>query len=326
MLESTMVTAILLTVITAATPLLLAATGELVVERSGVLNLGMEGMMAMGAVGGFAAANLTESTGFIGNISPQLAEFIHPTFIGVLAAAICGVITAVPFAFLVINLAANQVATGLSLTLLGLGAAAMIGEPFLGLPGERLPALNFFGLSNIPIIGPILFAQDGLVYFSLLLVPVVTWFLFRTRAGLSLRAVGENHESAHNLGLNVPAIRWMAVLFGGGCAGLGGGYLSLAYTPLWTENMVAGRGWIALALVVFATWIPTRIAIGAYLFGAVTILGFHAQSAGVPIPSQFISALPYLATIIVLVLISRNRAKLRANTPAALGRPFVPAR
>jgi len=309
MFDSAMITAILLTVITAATPLLLAATGELVVERSGVLNLGMEGMMAMGAVGGFAAANLSGST-----------------LLGVIAAALCGMAISIPFAFLVINLAANQVATGLSLTLLGLGAAAMLGEPFLGLPGERLPALAIPGLSDIPFLGPILFGQDGLVYFSLLLVPAVIWFLFRSRAGLSLRAVGENHESAHNLGLNVPAIRWMAVLFGGACAGLGGGYLSLAYTPLWTENMVAGRGWIALALVVFATWLPARVAVGAYLFGAVTILGFHAQGAGVRIPSQFISALPYLATIIVLVLISRNKAKLRANTPAALGKPFVPTR
>lgn len=304
-----MITLVLLTVITAATPLLLASTGELVVERSGVLNLGMEGMMAMGAVGGFAAANLSGST-----------------FLGVLAAAFCGMAIAVPFAFLVINLAANQVATGLSLTLLGLGAAAMLGEPFLGLPGEKLPKLAIPVLSGIPAIGPVIFAQDGLVYLSLLLVPAVTWFLFRTRAGLSLRAVGENHESAHNLGLRVVAIRWAAVLFGGACAGLGGGYLSLAYTPQWTENMVAGRGWIALALVVFATWIPFRVAVGAYLFGAVTILGFHAQAAGVRIPSQFISALPYLATIIVLVLISRNKAKLRANTPAALGKPFVPAR
>ena len=309
MLDGGMITAVLLTIITAATPLLLASAGELVVERSGVLNLGMEGMMAMGAVGGFAAANLSGST-----------------LLGVIAAAFCGMAIALPFAFLVINLAANQVATGLSLTLLGLGAAAMIGEPFLGRPGEKLPKLAVPGLSDIPVVGPVLFAQDALVYLSILLVPAITWFLFRTRAGLALRAVGENHESAHNLGLKVILIRWLAVLFGGACAGLGGAYLSLAYTPQWTENMVAGRGWIALALVVFATWIPSRVAVGAYLFGAVTILGFHAQAAGVRIPSQFISALPYLATIIVLVLISRNKAKLRANTPAALGRPFVPAR
>ena len=307
--DASIITAIILTVITASTPLLLAATGELVVERSGVLNLGVEGMMAMGAVGGFVAAKVTGST-----------------FLGVLSAATCGVLLAVPFAFLVINLAANQVATGLSLTLLGLGAAAMIGESFLGLPGLRLPKLDIPVLSDLPFVGPIVLAQDGLVYFSLFLLPVVTWFLFRSRAGLALRAVGENHDSATNLGINVFRIRWLAVLFGGACAGLGGGYLSLAYTPQWTENMVAGRGWIALALVVFATWIPLRVAAGAYLFGAVTILGFHAQAAGVPVAAQLISSLPYLATIFVLVLISQNRAKLRANTPAGLGKPFVPAR
>ncbi len=324
--DASFLTLVLMTVITAATPLLLAATGELVVERSGVLNLGVEGMMAMGAVGGFAAAHMVNSTAILSDISPVLAEIVHPAFIGVLGAALCGMITAVPFAFLVINLAANQVATGLSLTLLGLGAAAMLGESFLGRPGERLPKLDVAGLSDLPFAGPVLFGQDGLVYFSFLLVAAVSWFLFRTRRGLSLRAIGENHDSAHNLGMSVLKVRWLAVLFGGACAGLGGGYLSLAYTPQWTENMVAGRGWIALALVVFATWIPTRVMIGAYLFGAVTILGFHAQAAGVRIPSQFLSALPYLATIIVLVLISQNRAKLRANTPAVLGKPFVPAR
>ena len=307
--DVSIITAVVLTIITASTPLLLAATGELVAERSGVLNLGVEGMMAMGAVGGFIAAKVTGST-----------------LLGITASAIFGVLLAAPFAFLVINLAANQVATGLSLTLLGLGSAAMIGESFLGLPGLRLPNLHIPVLSDLPFIGPVLFSQDVLVYFSLALLPIVTWFLFRSRAGLALRAIGENQDSANNLGLNVFRARWAAVLFGGACAGLGGGYLSLAYTPQWTENMVSGRGWIALALVVFATWIPYRVAVGAYLFGAVTILGFHAQAAGVPIPSQFISSLPYLATILVLVLISRNRAKLRANTPAGLGRPFIPAR
>jgi ABC-type uncharacterized transport system permease subunit len=302
-------TAIVLTVITAATPLLLAALGELVAERSGVLNLGLEGMMAVGAVCGFVAANLSGST-----------------FLGVLAAALAGALLAVPFAFLVINLATNQVATGLSLTLLGLGVAAMIGESYVGRPGIRLPRLDIPGLSDIPFLGPVLFGQDGLVYLSFALVAGIAWFLFRSRAGLTLRAVGDAHESAHNLGIGVIAVRWAAVMFGGACAGLGGGYLSLGYTPLWTENMTAGRGWIALALVVFATWRPWRAAVGAYLFGAVAILGFHAQGAGVRIPSQFISSLPYLATILVLVLISRNRTLMRANTPACLGRPFVPAR
>jgi ABC-type uncharacterized transport system permease subunit len=304
-----MLTAIVLTVITAATPLLLAALGELVAERSGVLNLGVEGMMAVGAVCGFVAAHLSGST-----------------FAGVTAAGLAGALLAVPFAFLVINLAANQVATGLSLTLLGLGLAAMIGESYVGRPGVRLPRLNISGLTDIPFFGPVLFGQDGLVYLSFALVVVLSWFLFRARAGLTLRAVGDAHESAHNLGIRVLAVRWAAVMFGGVCAGLGGGYLSLGYTPLWTENMTAGRGWIALALVVFATWMPWRAAVGAYLFGTVAILGFYAQGAGVRIPSQFISSLPYLATILVLVVISRNRTLMRANTPACLGRPFVPAR
>jgi general nucleoside transport system permease protein len=302
-------TAIVLTVITAATPLLLAALGELVAERSGVLNLGVEGMMAVGAACGFIAAYVTGSP-----------------FLGVLAAAAAGAILAAPFAFLVINLAANQVATGLSLTLLGLGVAAMIGEGYVGRPGVRLPRLDIPGLTDIPFFGPVLFGQDALVYLSLALVAATAWFLTRSRAGLTLRAVGDAHHSAHNLGIKVAAVRWAAVLFGGACAGLGGGYLSLGYTPLWTEDMTAGRGWIAVALVVFATWIPWRAAVGAYLFGAVAILGFYAQGAGVRIPSQFISSLPYLATILVLVIISRNRALMRANTPACLGRPFVPAR
>ncbi len=309
MVDAGIITAIILTVITAATPLLLAAIGELVVERSGVLNLGVEGMMIAGAIGGFAAANLTGSTA-----------------IGVVVAAIAGAVISMPFGILVINLAANQVATGLSLTLFGLGAAAMVGEPFLGTPGIKLPKLDSPGLTDMPVIGPILFGQDGLVYLSFVLGAATGWFLKRSRAGLTLRAVGDSHDSAHNLGISVRKVRWVAVLFGGACAGLGGGYLSLAYTPLWTETMTAGRGWIALALVVFSSWLPWRVAVGAYLFGAVTILGFHAQGAGIRIPSQFISALPYLATIVVLVIISRNKTLLRINTPACLGKPFVPAR
>jgi len=307
--DSAILTAVLLTIVTAATPLLLAAIGELVAERSGVLNLGVEGMMAVGAVAGFVAANLSGST-----------------LLGAFAAAAAGAVLAAPFAFLVVNLAANQVATGLSLTLLGLGISAMLGERFVGLPGLKLPQLEIPLLSDLPVVGPVLFGADGLVYLSFALVACVSWFLFRSRAGLKLRAVGDSHASAHNLGLSVRGTRWAAVLFGGACAGLGGGYLSLAYTPLWTENMTAGRGWIALALVVFASWRPVRLAAGAYLFGAVTILGFHAQSLGVRIPSQFISSLPYLATILVLVIISSNRLAVRANTPASLGKPFVPAR
>ena len=309
MVDAGIITAFVLTVITASTPLLLAAVGELVVERSGVLNLGIEGMMIVGAIGGFAAANLTGST-----------------TIGVLAAAAAGAVLSIGFAFLVINLAANQVATGLSLTLFGLGAAAMVGEPFLGIPGIKLPKLDIPGLTDIAVIGPVLFGQDALVYLSFILVAATSWFLVRSRAGLTLRAVGDSHDSAHNLGISVRKVRWTAVLFGGACAGLAGGYLSLGYTPLWTENITAGRGWIALALVVFSSWLPWRIVIGAYLFAAATILGFYAQIVGIRVPSQFISALPYLATIVVLVIISRNKTLLRANTPACLGKPFVPAR
>ena len=297
---------IALTIITASTPLLLAALGELVVERSGVLNLGVEGMMVMGAVCGFAAALTTGS--------PAL---------GILAAIAAGMGLALIFAVLTLTLVANQVASGLALTLLGLGLSGVIGEAFVGQPGVKLPKLDIPGLSDIPIVGPLLFAQDVLVYASLVLTALVAYMLSRTRLGLIIRAIGENHASAHALGYSVVGIRYLCVLFGGACAGLAGGYLSLAYTPQWIENMTAGRGWIALALVVFASWLPWRVAVGAYLFGTVTILGFSVQGLGVGIPSQLLSSLPYIVTILALVVISGNRALTRANTPACLGQPFV---
>ena len=202
----------------------------------------------------------------------------------------------------------------------------MIGEAFVGQPGIRLTGIEIPVLSDLPLVGRLLFGQDVLVYLSLALVAGVSYVLFRTRAGLIIRAVGDNHASAHALGVSVLKVRYLAVLFGGACAGLAGGYLSLVYTPQWVEGMTAGRGWIALALVVFATWRPLRVLAGAYLFGAVGILQFHAQAHGVAIPSQFMSALPYVATIAVLVIISRNRILTRVNTPACLGRPFVPDR
>ncbi|WP_306120801.1 MULTISPECIES: ABC transporter permease [unclassified Roseitalea] len=301
--------AIVLTTATAATPLLIAALGELVVERSGVLNLGVEGMMIIGAVTGFGAAQLFGSP-----------------WMGVFAAIVCGALFSLLFAFLTLSLATNQVATGLSLTLLGLGVAGMAGEQFVGLPGIKLQPIAVPGLSELPVIGPLLFAQDPIFYMSILLAIGVWWFIFRTRAGLTLRAVGDNHGSAHALGINVLRMRYLAVMFGGACAGLAGAHLSLVYTPQWVENMTAGRGWIALALVVFASWLPWRVVVGAYLFGAVTIAQFHAQAQGVAIPSQFLSALPYLATIVVLVLISSNRRMTMRNTPASLGKPFVPER
>lgn len=265
--------------------------------------------MIIGAVTGFGAAQITGSP-----------------WAGVLAAIICGALFSLPFAVLTLSLATNQVATGLSLTLLGLGVAGMIGEQFVGLPGVRLEAVNVPFLVDIPLIGRLLFGQDPIFYLSIGLAVGVWWFIFRTRAGLTLRAVGDSHGSAHALGINVLRVRYLAVMFGGACAGLAGAHLSLVYIPQWVENMTAGRGWIALALVVFASWLPLRVVIGAYLFGAVTIAQFHAQAQGVAIPSQLLSALPYLATIVVLVLISSNRRMTMRNTPASLGKPFVPDR
>jgi len=300
---------IIITIATAATPLLIAALGELVVERSGVLNLGVEGMMVMGAVTGFGVALTTGSP-----------------WLGVFAAIIVGALFSLLFGFLTLTLVTNQVATGLALTLLGLGLSGMIGESFVGQPGIKLGTLYVPGLTDLPFVGKLFFGQDPIFYLSILLTFGVAWFLFRTRAGLTLRSVGDNHGSAHALGINVIGIRYLAVMFGGACAGLAGGFLSLVYTPQWIENMTAGRGWIALALVVFASWRPLRVLAGAYLFGAVSIGQLHAQALGIGIPSQLLSSLPYLATVIVLVLISRNRRLTMINTPASLGRPFVPDR
>lgn len=301
--------AVLLTIATAATPLLIAAVGELVVERSGVLNLGVEGMMVMGAVTGFAIALMTGSA-----------------WLGLIAAIIVGALFSLLFGFLTLTLVTNQVATGLALTLLGLGFSGMLGEGFVGQPGVKLASIYIPGLSDIPLVGKLLFGQDPVFYISIALTAGVVCFLFKTRAGLTLRSVGDNHGSAHALGISVIGIRYLAVMFGGACAGLAGAYLSLVYTPQWTENMTAGRGWIALALVVFASWRPWRVLAGAYLFGAVTIGQLHAQALGFGIPSQLLSSLPYVATIIVLVLISRNKRLTMMNTPASLGRPFVPDR
>jgi simple sugar transport system permease protein len=322
-----MLEAILLTIATASTPLLLAGMGELVVERSGVLNLGVEGMMLMGAVSGFAAAQMTGSA-----------------WLGVVAALIVGALFSLLFAFLTLTLVTNQVATGLALTLLGTGLSGMLGESYVGQPGLRLGSLHIPGLTDLPLVGHLLFGEDPLFYISIILVVAVSWFLFRTRAGLTLRSIGDNHGSAHALGIPVIGIRYLAVLFGGACAGLAGAQLTLVYTPQWVENMSAGRGWIALALVVFASWRPWRVFAGAYLFGAITIAQLNIQALSMPdmtflpgpvywllatikaIPAQFLSSLPYLATVVVLVLISRNRRLTMMNTPASLGRAFVPDR
>jgi ABC-type uncharacterized transport system permease subunit len=301
--------AIIISVIAASTPLLLAAAGELVVERAGVLNLGIEGMMIMGAACGFAAAYFT------GSIT-----------IGAICGMLAGVGMAAIFAALTLGLAVNQVAAGLALTIFGIGLSGLIGAGFVGERIDAAPHLNIPFLTDIPVIGKILFGQDAFVYGSIALVVAIWWFLYRTRAGLVLRAVGDSHASAHALGYPVLKIRTLAVLFGGACAGLGGAYLPLAYTPFFVPGMTAGRGWIALALVVFSSWKPGRVVIGAYLFGAVTILQLHAQGLGLGIPSQLMSSLPYLATVIVLVLISRGRGVAGSAAPASLGLVFVPDR
>ncbi|MEM7067533.1 MAG: ABC transporter permease [Pseudomonadota bacterium] len=304
-----LVEAVMLTIVTAATPLLIAALGELVTERSGVLNLGVEGMMIMGAISGFAFAYMA------GN-----------AYVGVLGGIVTGMLFSLLFAFLCVTLVTNQVATGLALTILGLGVSGLWGEAFVGVPGVKLQPIVIPLLSDLPIVGKLLFAQDIIFYMSIALLIGISWFLFKSRAGLVLRAVGDSHDSAHALGVSVTKVRYLAVMFGGACSGLAGAYMSLVYTTQWIENMTAGRGWIALALVVFASWRPNRVLIGAYLFGAVGIAQLHIQALGFKVPPQFLSSLPYLATIIVLVIISRNRRLTIMNTPASLGKGFVPDR
>lgn len=298
----------LLTIIGAATPLLFAALGELVSEKSGVLNLGVEGMMIVGAVCAFAVA-VTSGSGTL----------------GVLAGALAGMAMALIFGVLTLTLAANQVATGLALTIFGLGLSALIGAGFIGIAVDPLPKLALPGISGLPVVGPLLFGHDALVYLSVAALAGVAWFLKKTRAGLILRAVGESDISAHSIGYDVIAVRYRAVLFGGAMAGLGGAFLSLSNTPLWTEGMTAGRGWIALALVVFASWRPWRLLAGAYLFGGVTILQLYSQGAGgLGIPAQVMSMLPYLATLAVLTIIAAGPWKGRLDAPACLGTPFRP--
>ncbi len=299
---------ILVGAIRAGTPLVFAALGELIAEKSGVLNLGVEGMMLVGAVVGFMATVTT------GSVS-----------IGILAAVAAGMVMALIFGILTLSLLTNQVATGLALTIFGVGLSAFLGIKYVGTPISGLKPLEIPFLTDIPVIGPLLFGHDLLIYFSFALFVGVAWFLYRSRAGLILRAVGESHDAAHALGYPVVVIRYLAVLFGGACAGLSGAYLSLVYTPQWAENMTAGRGWIALALVVFATWRPGRAMLGAYLFGGITIMGLHVQALGFEISSHLVATLPYLATIIVLAVISRDATKIRLNAPASLGRPFHPS-
>jgi len=297
-----------LTIITAATPLAFSALGELIVEKSGVLNLGVEGMMVVGAVMAFATGVTTGSA-----------------TLAILVGALSGAMVAGLFGFLVLILLSNQVATGLALTIFGLGLSALVGHGFVGMPFAGIPTLYIPVLTDIPVIGPILFGQDAMVYMSVFATIGISWFLKKTRAGLVLRAVGENHDAAHAIGYSVIQVRFLAILFGGAMAGLGGAYLSLVYTPLWVENMTAGRGWIAIALVVFAAWRPRRAFFGAYLFGGITIIQLHIQGIGWAIPSQLLSMLPYLVTIIVLVVISRNTMRYKVSAPASLGKIFYTA-
>lgn len=301
-------TAILAGTIAAATPLVFAGLGELVAERTGVINLGVEGMMLVGAIAGFAFA----------------AQYEASVFSALIIGGLAGMIMALIFAFFTLSLSTNQSACGLALTIFGIGISAFIGQNYVSMALPGLQSLNIPILAEIPFLGPILFQQNYVVYLSILAFFAIWYVLAKTRLGLLLKAVGESPESAHAMGYNVLAIRYGAVLFGGAMAGIGGAFLSTVYTPMWIENMVAGRGWIAIALVVFAVWKPTRLMLGAYLFGGVTILQFHAQAIGLNIPNEFLSALPYVATIIVLVVISRDKKLLKLNLPASLGKTFTP--
>lgn len=291
----------------AGTVLALAALGLLINERAGIVNLGAEGMMLCAALAGFATLVHTGST---------LAGFA--------AGALAGALLAGVFGILVIWVNTNQYATGLAISLFGAGFSAFAGQSYVQARLAQLPRFALPWLGDVPVLGPLLFRQHPLVYLAVLLALSIWWFLYRCRGGLVLRSVGEAPQSAHALGYPVRRIRLAAVLAGGALCGLAGAYVSTVYTPLWVEGIIAGRGWIALALTTFATWRPARVLLGAYLFGGVTMLQFHLQASGVEVASQLLAMLPYLATIAVLVLISSNPAWIRANMPASLGKPFHP--
>jgi len=301
------ITSVLAAAIASGAAILYAALGEVFAERAGVLNLGVEGMMLVGALSGFAICFWTES-----------AE------LGALGAVLCGSLMAGIHALLSITLRANQVVSGLALTLFGQGVTAYLGSTLVGEPApDRFSRLAIPALSNIPRLGAILFRQDALVYLAYVVVPVTWWFIFRTRPGLNLRAVGENPATADAMGLNVGKIRYMYVMIGGAFAGLGGAVISLATNPGWSENLTAGRGWIAVALVIFGTWNPARVAVGAMLFGAVEAGQFRLQGVNVPISSFFLTMLPYLFTILVLVIATQRTRRMRIGQPAALGQAYI---
>ena len=293
--------------LSAGTVLAIAALGLLINEKAGIVNLGAEGMMLCAALAGFVTVVHT------GN-----------SWLGFGAGMLAGALLAALFGVLVIWLNTNQYATGLALSLFGAGFSAFAGTRYVQ---EKLPEQSQYPipfLADLPFVGPAFFRQHPMVYLTIALTLGLIWFLYRTRAGLVLRSVGESPESAHALGYPVRRIRLAAVMVGGSLCGLAGAYVSVVYTPLWVEGMIAGKGWIALALTTFATWRPARVLLGAYLFGGVTMLQFHLQGLGVDIPSQFLTMLPYLATIVVLVLISRNPQWIRLNMPSSIGKPFHP--
>jgi general nucleoside transport system permease protein len=302
---SSVAISIIIATLVAGTPLLYAALGELITEKSGVLNLGVEGMMLVGAITGFVTASATQSI-----------------WLGVCAAMLAGALLAALFSLIAITLLANHVATGLALAVFGTGLSSLLGKGYTGTSLVLPPSPIVATISQIPLIGPTLTQLHPLVYLSWVLFAAVSYFLYRTKAGLVLRAVGESPTSAHAIGYPVVRIRYLATIFGGAMAGVAGAYLATVYTAIWTEGMTAGRGWIALALVVFSTWRPARALVGAYLFGGVTTAQLFAQGAGIPVPPEVMSSLPYVATILVLVLITQNRTLVRMNAPPALGQPF----
>ena len=294
------------TMLAASMPILFAAIGELVVERSGVLNLGVEGLMIIGAVCGFIIA--VESGSAV---------------LGALGASVAGAGASLLFACLTQYLYANQVATGLALTLFGLGVSALLGQKYAGIRPPEFPTPDFGSIADLPVIGALLFSHDFLIYLALVLVVSVWWFLNHSRAGLVLRSLGDNHDAAHSLGYKVKRIRLLAILFGGACGGMGGAYLALIRVPQWTEGATAGAGWIALALVIFGSWHPFRVALGALLFGGVTLLQFNFQAMGLAVNPAYLSMAPYVMTILALLAISYyGRGRTSLNLPRCLGKPF----
>ncbi len=305
-METAFLITILATAIRAGAPVIYAAVGEIFAERAGILNLGVEGMMLVGAVSGFIAAVQT------GN-----------PWVGVLVAMLAGGLLSLIHAFLTITLHADQVVSGLALTIFGIGLSSFLGQNYVGVHGPQFEAIHIPGLSDLPFLGPVLFQHDILVYLTFILIPASAYFIHKTRPGLHLRAVGEDPATADVMGVNVARIRYIYTFVGGVLAGLGGASLSLAYTPGWTEGMSGGRGWIAIALVIFAFWEPWRAMLGAYLFGGVQALQFNLQTIGITIPTYFLNMLPYLFTILVVVFATGERMRRHLGAPAALGLPYI---